>query len=66
MFNLSSCNRVNQELGLKRTYNDIMDQNEASDNETLPNLDSVDSSVDVDRVRAEYGKHSHVNVIYKP
>ena len=42
------------------TYNDIMQSNEASNNDRLANFKSVDTSIDIDGIGAEYWQHAHV------
>ena len=49
-----------------RTYvnfDNVMKQDEASDNEALTCLDTIDTGVDVDRVRAENCEKAHIDVI---
>lgn len=45
------------------SYNDIVDEDEASYNEALTSFNTIDSSVYVDWVSAEHRETSHVNVI---
>ena len=40
-----------------------MNENEASNDETLTSLNAIDTCIDVDRVGAENSKHAHVNVV---
>ena len=44
-------------------FDDIMDDDEASDDDCLANLDSIDASVDVDSVGAENRDVSHVKIV---
>lgn len=44
-------------------FNDIMDDDEASDNDCLANLDSINTGVNVDSVGAENCDISHVKIV---
>ena len=48
---------------IRVTYDYIMHQDEEADDYRLANFETIQTSVYVNRVRAENGKHTHVNVI---
>ena len=49
-----------------RTYDCIMNTNEASYDETLANFNSIDAGVYVDCISAKYSETAHVYVVQKP
>lgn len=48
---------------IKIDFNDIMDDDEAADNDCLANLDSINTSVNVDSIGTENSDISHVNIV---
>jgi len=48
------------------TYDDVMKQYEATNNDRLADFNSIYSCVDIDAVGAEYWQHAHVTVVNKP
>ena len=50
----------------KVDFNDVVDQDETGNDETLASFDAIDSGIDVDGVCAEDSKHAHINVIEDP
>ena len=48
---------------VKIDFHDVVDHNEAAHDEALSNFDTVNTSVNVDGVSAEYGYVSHINVV---
>jgi len=55
-------------LGSRTDVNldNVVKQDEASDNKALTCLDTIDTGVDVDRVRAENCEKAHIDVIEEP
>lgn len=48
---------------IKVDFNDIMDDDEAADDDSLSNLDSINTSVNIDSIGAEDCDISHVKIV---